>query len=170
MELRIVDDDNHERPPGEEGHLQFRGIAVFTGYLDNPGATREAFTDDGWFRTGDTALLTVQGRLRITGRAKELVNRGGVKYHPADVEDIVNQLPAVQSSAVVSYPDEVLGERACVFIELAPGASVTLGEVTAALERAGLAKFKWPERLELVDAMPLTPTRKVIRGRRQALL
>ncbi len=103
--------------------------------------------------------------MRITGRAKEIINRGGVKYHPSEVEEVVDRLPGVAACAVVPYSDPVLGERACIFVESAGGAAVTLDAVCAALDAAGLAKFKWPERLERIDAMPLTPTRKIIRGR-----
>ena len=170
MALKIVDDDGHPLPAGEEGRLLFQGIAVFTGYLNNDAATQAAFTADGWFDSGDTALLTETGHLRITGRVKELINRGGIKYHPKEVEDLVNQLDAVVNSAVVPYPDEVLGERASIFIEPAQGATLTLAQITAALDQAGIAKFKWPERLQIVDAMPLTPTRKIIRGRLKELL
>jgi len=165
METRIVDETGKAVPQGDEGHLQSRGIAVFWRYLNNEGATGEAFTEDGWFRTGDMAYYNAAGRVIITGRSKELVNRGGIKYHPAEVEDIVNQMGEICASAVVPYADAVLGERACLFVELAEGRQVSLEQVCQHLAEAGLAKFKWPERLEVVDAMPLTPTRKIIRGR-----
>jgi acyl-CoA synthetase (AMP-forming)/AMP-acid ligase II len=159
-ELRVVDE-----------RLQVRGLSVFREYLKNPAATREAFTADGWFETGDTAELSAGGHLRFTGRVKEIINRGGVKYSPLDVEAIIDRVPGVARSAIVPYPDAVLGERACVFVQPAPGAApATLAAVTGALDRAGVAKFKWPERLELIDAMPLTPTQKVMRGRLRELL
>jgi len=167
MELQVVDDDDAPVAQGEEGHLLIRGIAVFSGYWNNETATAEAFTENGWFRTGDTARLDAEGKLIITGRSKEVINRGGIKYHPAEVEQVVDRLPEVTASAIVPYSDEVLGERACIFVEPVPGAQVTLNDIANALQDAGLAKFKWPERLELVDAMPLTPTRKIIRGRLQ---
>lgn len=154
-ELRVV---------GE--HLQVRGAALFSGYFKNETATREAFTADGWFDTGDTAELSAAGHLRFTGRVKEIINRGGVKYSPLDVEAIIDRMPGVARSAMVPYPDVVLGERACVFVQPAPGApAATLEAIMRELERAGVAKFKWPERLELIDVMPLTPTQKVMRGR-----
>ena len=158
-ELRVVDE-----------RLQVRGVSVFSGYLNNERATRAAFTPDGWFETGDTAELT-GGHLRFTGRTKEIINRGGVKYSPLDIEAIIDRMPGVARAAIVPYPDPVLGERACVFVQAAPGAApATLEAITRQLDRAGVAKFKWPERLEVIEAMPLTPTQKVMRGRLRELL
>ena len=159
-ELRVV-----------EERLQVRGVSLFSGYLKNEKATREAFTADGWFETGDTAELSAAGHLRFTGRVKEIINRGGVKYSPLDVEAIIDRIPGVARSAIVPYPDPALGERACVFVQPAPGTPApTLEAIMGELDRAGVAKFKWPERLELVDAMALTPTQKVMRGRLRDLL
>ncbi len=159
-ELRVV---------GER--LQVRGVSLFREYLKNPAATRAAFTPDGWFETGDTADLSAGGHLRFTGRVKEIINRGGVKYSPLDLEALIDRMPGVARSAIVPYPDAVLGERACVFVQPAPGAAAaTLEAIMRELDRAGVAKFKWPERLELIDVMPLTPTQKVMRGRLRELL
>jgi cyclohexanecarboxylate-CoA ligase len=154
-ELRVV-----------EERLQVRGTSLFNEYFKNRGATREAFTADGWFETSDTAELSAAGHLRFTGRVKEIINRGGVKYSPLDIEAIIDRMPGVARSAIVPYADPVLGERACVFVQPAPGApAATLEAIMRELDRAGVAKFKWPERLELMEAMPLTPTQKVMRGR-----
>lgn len=159
-ELRVV---------GER--LQVQGISLFSGYLKNPKATREAFSADGWFETGDTAELSAAGHLRFTGRVKEIINRGGVKYSPLDVEAIIDRMPGIARSAIVPFPDAVLGERACVFVQPAlDAARPTLEAIVRALDSAGVAKFKWPERLELVEAMPITPTQKVMRGRLRELL
>lgn len=154
-ELRVVDE-----------RLQVRGVSLFSEYLKNAAATREAFTADGWFETGDTAEISGAGHLRFTGRVKEIINRGGVKYSPLDVEALIDRMPGVARSAIVPYPDAVLGERACVFVQAASGAArPTLEAIMRELDRAGVAKFKWPERLELIETMPLTPTQKVMRGR-----
>lgn len=170
-ELRIVDEAGQPLPAGTEGRLQVRGISVFAGYSDNAAATAEAFTGDGWFDTGDTGKLTAGGHLQLTGRVKEIINRGGVKYSPIDIEAILDRLPGVARSAVVPYADPVLGERACVFIQPAAGAALpALAELTSALDAAGIAKFKWPERVEAIAAMPLTPTQKIMRGRLRDLL
>lgn len=149
--------------PGEEGRLQVRGPSVFAGYLDNAAATAEAF-DDGWFDTGDTARLGADGALTLTGRVRELIDRGGVKFNPVDVEALLDAVPGVGRCVLVPMPDPVLGERACAFVVRDGSAPVSLGTLTAALDAAGVAKFKWPERLEFIDELPVTPTQKVRRG------
>jgi cyclohexanecarboxylate-CoA ligase len=170
-ELRIVDDSGKLLPAGVEGRLQVRGASVFAGYLNNAAATAEAFAGEGWFETGDTGRLTAGGHLQLSGRVKEIINRGGVKYSPVDVEAVLDRVTGVARSAVVPYPDAVLGEKACVFIQPAPGAAApALAELTRALDAAGIAKFKWPERLETIAALPLTPTQKIMRGRLRELL
>lgn len=163
-ELRVVDESGMPVAIGEEGELQVQGPSVFAGYLDNTIANVEGFSADGWFRTGDIASIDASGFVRLTGRSKEIINRGGVKFNPIDIEHIIAELPAIMNCAIVPYPDAVLGERACLCAELHPGHSLNLEEVQNALDKANVAKFKWPERIELIDALPLTPTRKVMRG------
>ena len=164
-EARIADLDGTALPPGEEGELQIRGCSVFDAYDGNPDATAAAFTADGWFRTGDLATMDEAGFVAITGRDKDIINRGGVKINPVDVEAAIDRHPAVVQSAIVPIKDPVLGERACCFAVVAPGQSLALDDVTAWLAQQGVAKLKWPERLEVIDEMPLTPTRKIIKGR-----
>jgi cyclohexanecarboxylate-CoA ligase len=108
--------------------------------------------------------MTASGHVRMTGRLKDIINRGGVKFNPFDVEALIERHPAVLQCAIVPMPDKVLGERACCFATLRPGKSLTLADVTAWLAQNQVAKLKWPERLETIDAMPLTPTRKIIKG------
>jgi len=156
-----VVDDRNVLPADTEGELQVRGLSVFDGYLDNAQATAEAFTGDGWFRTGDLARLDAQGNLSITGRSKEVINRGGVKFNPADVEAVIAAHPAVELCAIVPMPDPVLGERACCFVVARGGAEIDLDAIRAWLARHGIAKTKWPERLEVIEEMPMTPTRKI---------
>jgi len=151
---------------GEDNELQVRGCLMFPGYYGNEAANREAFTADGWFRTGDLATIDAAGNVAITGRSKDVINRGGVKFNPRDVEDLLSAHPLVLMAAVVPMPDPVLGERACAFVQLRPGAAVpSLADLVAWLLERKIAKVKLPERLVLVDEMPLTPTRKVIKGR-----
>ena len=164
VELRIVGDDGAPLPAGAEGELEIRGFTLFAGYLDNDAANRDAFTEDGFFRSGDLARIDDGGNLVITGRVKDVINRGGIKLNPTDVEYLVTAHDSVVQSAIVPEPDEVLGERCCLFVELVPGASLTLEEVTAWLEAKGVAKMRWPERIETVDEMPMTPTRKILKG------
>jgi non-ribosomal peptide synthetase component E (peptide arylation enzyme) len=160
----ILDENGRALPPGMEGELAMRSPFAFEGYVNNSEATAESFTQGGWFRTGDLANMDAAGNVRILGRGKEQINRGGVKFHPADVEDVLAKHPRVQMAALVAMPDERLGERACCFMVPRPGqAPPGLADLTAFLAKAGVAKFKWPERLEMVEALPLTPTGKVQR-------
>jgi len=164
-ELRVVDDENIELETGSEGRLQMRGPSLFPGYLDNEAATAASFSDDGWFETGDTAKIDADSNLTITGRVKEIINRGGIKFNPIDVEFEIDQMPQIERSAIVPYPDDVLGEKACVFVVAAGDQKIELAAIAAHLEKSGVAKFKWPERLEVVATMPLTPTQKIMRAR-----
>ena len=159
-ELRVML-DGAPLPPGEEGELQVRGCSVFSRYRGNDAATADAFTADGWFRTGDLARMAADGNIRITGRLKEVINRGGVKFNPADIEALIDKHPAVLQCAIAPLPDPVMGERACCFAVLKPSASLSLDDIRAWLTQHGIGKTKWPERLEIVAEMPLTPTRKI---------
>ncbi len=163
-EVRVCAPDGAVLPPGEEGELQIRGVSVFGGYYRNDAVNAESFVD-GWFRTGDLAIIAADGAVSVTGRQKDLINRGGVKINPADVEEAIDRHPDIVQSAIIPMRDEMLGERACCFAVARPGAAPGLAGITGWLDREGIAKLKWPERLVLVDALPLTPTRKVIKGR-----
>lgn len=167
--LRIVDDAGQPLGFEQEGRLQVRGHSLFGGYLDNRQATDAAFTDV-WFDTGDIGMLTPDSALVITGRVKELINRGGVKFNPTDVELILDRVAGVERCVLVPMPDPVLGERTCAFVKRNGQAEVTLAALTQMLELAGVAKFKWPERLEFIEEMPLTPTQKVMRSKLSDLL
>ena len=164
-EARVCDADGNPLPAGEEGELQIRGTSVFGGYYRNDDANAASFTGDGWFRTGDRAEIDETGAVSITGREKDLINRGGVKINPADVEEAIDRHPDIVQSAIVPMPDPVLGERSCCFAIPRDGAAPELGDLIAWLDSERIAKLKWPERLVLVDELPLTPTRKVIKGR-----
>jgi acyl-coenzyme A synthetase/AMP-(fatty) acid ligase len=165
-EARVVDVDGNACAAGAEGELQVRGCLLFPGFLDNPEANASAFTADGWYRTGDLASVDSAGNVRITGRTKDIINRGGVKFNPRDVEDMIDSHPKVLQSAIVPMADSVLGERACCFVTLRPAAAaLTLDELVAFLLQKNISKTKLPEKLVVVQEMPLTPTRKVIKGR-----
>ncbi|MFN0160656.1 MAG: AMP-binding protein [Burkholderiales bacterium] len=165
-EVRICDALGNALAPGATGELQVRGSLLFPGFFDNEAANQAAFTKDGWYRTGDLAVMDAAGNVAITGREKDIINRGGVKFNPRDLEDLLDAHPQVMQSAIVPMPDTVLGERACCFITLRPGAATpSLEELTAYLLEHNIAKYKLPERLVVVAEMPLTPTRKIIKGR-----
>jgi cyclohexanecarboxylate-CoA ligase len=160
MELRVVGPDARVLPPDTEGDLQVRGSAQFIGYFKRPEFTTEAYTADGWFKTGDLGRLDRDAYLSITGRAKDLIIRGGENISVAEVENLLFTHPKVQSVAIVAMPDERLQERACAFVVPTPGQSPTLAELTAFLE-GKVAKVKWPERVELVSEFPMTPSGKI---------
>jgi cyclohexanecarboxylate-CoA ligase len=164
FEARMIRDDGSIAPDGEDGELEIRGCSVIAGYFNNDDANRTAFTGDGWFRTGDLARRDSDGSVHITGRDKDIINRGGIKINPVDVEAVIDRHPSVLMSAIAPVPDAVLGERACVYIELRPEMTVTLDDICRWLDENGVAKMKWPENLEIIERMPLTPTRKIIKG------
>jgi acyl-CoA synthetase (AMP-forming)/AMP-acid ligase II len=152
--------------PGAEGELQIRGALLFPGYYRNDAATEAAFAPGGWFRSGDLATMDADGHVAITGRIKDVINRGGVKFNPRDIEDLLDGHPAIGQSAIVPMPDAVLGEKACAFVTLAADAEApTLEALVDYLLQHKIAKNKLPERLVVIDEMPLTPTRKIIKGR-----
>jgi acyl-CoA synthetase (AMP-forming)/AMP-acid ligase II len=154
-EIRIVEEE-----------LQVRGCLLFPGYYENDQANAAAFTADGWFRTGDLAAIDAAGNVAITGRSKDIINRGGIKFNPREVEDLLAVHPKILQAAIVPMPDAVLGEKACLFITLRnPSEPVVLEEVVAYLMEKNIAKIKLPEKLVVVAEMPMTPTRKVIKAR-----
>jgi cyclohexanecarboxylate-CoA ligase len=161
MELRVVDDAGKALAEGVEGELLVRGPAQFGGYFKRPAFTAEAHTPEGWFRTGDRAVLDRAGYVSITGRSKDLIIRGGENIPVAEVENLLFAHPKVHGIAIVAMPDPRLSERACAFVIPKPGAPPTLRELTAYLDAQGLAKHKFPERLELVTEFPMTPSGKI---------
>ncbi|GAB3518199.1 AMP-binding protein [Phytohabitans suffuscus] len=160
MGLRIVDDDLQPVPDGTEGRLQARGPSIILGYRDQPELTRDAQTPDGWFETGDLGRRMPDGGIRITGRSKDIIIRGGQNVPVVEIENLLAQHGKVRDVAVVAYPDERLGERGCAVV-VPEGTPPTLRELTAHLEAAGMAKQFWPERLEIREAMPRTPSGKI---------
>ena len=165
VEARLLGDDGNPVAAGELGEFQVRGCSVFTGYHGNDDANTEAFTADGWFRTGDVAVADEAGNIAISGRIKDIINRGGVKYNPREVEDLLHRHPAISEAAIVPVPDPVLGEKACCCVVAAPRAALDLAAVCDYLAGHGIAKHKLPERLEFFDTLPLGPTRKVVKER-----
>lgn len=165
LEVRIVDAEGRVLGADEEGELQFRGFSVMSGYVGNDAANAAAFTPDGWFRSGDIAVQDKDGNITITGRLNDVINRGGVKINPSDIESAIAQHEAVVQIALVPIPDDVLGERICAAAKLTEGARLDLNGLCAFLAERGISKTRWPERLVIVDEMPMTPTRKIIKSR-----
>ena len=173
-EVRVYAPDTEEPvPPGTRGELCTRGPYTIRGYFRAPERNAEAFTSDGFYRTGDIVVeVPHEGRnfYRLEDRIKDLINRGGEKVNAAEIENLLIRHPAVERVAVVAMPDERLGERCCAFIVPKAGQQAPeLGEVQRFLDEIGVAKFKWPERIEACDELPLTNVSKVdkraLRGR-----
>ncbi len=160
-ELRIVDDAGRDVAPGEIGELLCRGPYTIRGYYRAEDHNRAAFTSEGYYRTGDLVRMHPSGNLVVEGRKKDVINRGGEKISAEEMEDLVLSHPAVLNAAVVAMPDEVLGERACAYVVLRPGASLTFEELARHLEARRIARFKIPERLEIVECFPATAVGKV---------
>ncbi|MBI4287482.1 MAG: AMP-binding protein [Chloroflexi bacterium] len=160
-EFKIIDSDGKEAPQGQEGELVTRGPHVFRGYYRNPQENAVSFTKEGFFRTGDMAAQDKEGGYMITGRIKEWIRRGGMTIVPVELEEPLLKHPKVQNVAVVGMPDPRLGERTCAYIKPKAGQTITLEDVTSFLAAQGLATYKLPERLELVDVMPVTVHDKV---------
>ncbi|HVZ09739.1 cyclohexanecarboxylate-CoA ligase [Rhodopila sp.] len=159
MAVRVVDADGQPAPPGTEGLLQVRGCSNFVGYLKRPDLA--GIDTEGWFDTGDIARIDADGYIRIAGRAKDIIIRGGENIPVVEVENLLYRHPAIAEVAIVGYPDPRLGERACAFVRLREGASFSLSDMTAYLQAQQMARQYMPERLEVVADLPRTPSGKV---------
>jgi non-ribosomal peptide synthetase component E (peptide arylation enzyme) len=160
--LRLIDEHGRDVPPGAEGEIAADGPSVHLGYHKNAAANAELFTEDGWFRTGDLGQLDRSGNLRIVGRLKEMINRGGKKFFPREIEEILYTHPKILHAAIVGVPDPRLGERNCLCVIPRPGARIALDEVVAFL-RNDVATYKLPEMIETFAELPFTPTGKIQR-------
>jgi len=158
-EVRIVDAEGREAPRNTVGALQVRGSSLFVGYLKRPELSR--LTEDGWFDTGDLARMDDEGYIRICGRSKDVIIRGGENIPVVEVESAIYGMPQVGDVAIVAMPDARLQERACAFVTLHPECTLTLEDVRRHLEKQGVSKHFWPERLEVIGEMPRTPTGKI---------
>jgi acyl-CoA synthetase len=159
-EVRIVDDDGNDLPLGEEGEILAVGPEQFLGYRDGE-LDAAAFDPAGWFRTGDVGRVDDRGYLTITDRKKDIIIRGGENLSSKEIEDVLARHPSVVEAAVVAVPDERYGEKACAFVLLREGASLSLPEVQEHFAVAGVAKQKAPERLEVVTDLPRNSMGKV---------
>ncbi len=161
MELKVTGRDGSPLESGDEGELMVRGPMVTMGYFRQQELTEQVYQADGFFRTGDLARLDVDGYVRITGRIKDLIIRGGVNIAPADVEDVLFKHPRVSSAAVVGAPDQRLGERIWAYVVLSHGDALSVGELRHWMKSSGVSRQKWPERVEIVDQLPMTTSGKV---------
>ncbi len=161
-EIKVVDEEGREVPDGVAGELVCRGPYTIRGYYNAPEITRKAFTTDGFYRMGDVVRKR-DGYLYLEGRKKDLINRGGEKISCEEVENYILGHQDVESACVVAMPDELFGEKACAFVILRPGRSLTLDQLVAYLQTREFARFKLPERLEVVESFPISPAGKVLR-------
>lgn len=157
--VKVLRMDGSPAPVGETGVLKVRGAQMCLGYYKRPDM--EPFDAEGWFDTGDLAYMDDEGYIRINGRIKDVVIRGGENVPIVEIENLLFKHPAVLSAALVGYPDSRLGERACAFVTLRPGQTLDLKEVQAYMAENKVAKQYWPERVEIVPDLPKTPAGKV---------
>jgi cyclohexanecarboxylate-CoA ligase len=159
MEVRIVDFEGKPVPTGQSGRLLVRGCQMFSGYYKRPDL--ETFDAQGWFDSGDLAYMDDEGYIRISGRVKDVLIRGGENVPVVEIENLLYKHPAVAAVAVVGYPDARLGERGCAFIVAKPGNTIDLAAMQAYLAECKMAKQFWPERVELVADLPRTASGKI---------
>lgn len=160
-EIRIVDENGEDLPDGTPGAILTRGPYTPRGYYRAAESNALAFTQDGWYSTGDIVERRPDGNLIVQGRNKDMINRGGDKISADEIESLVYRINAVAQAAAVSMPDPILGERVCLYVTLKPGTDITLEEVQDSLRGIGIATFKIPERLIILDELPLTKVGKV---------
>ena len=160
FEVRVVGEGDRDLPAGEAGEVLLRGGSVMAGYLDDPEETAKMLSADGWLRTGDLGVIDEAGRLRIVGRVKDMFIVGGFNAYPAEIENALLRHPAVLQAAVIGIPDERLGEVGMAFVVVS--GDVT-GEDIMEWSRSEMANYKVPRAVEVVDALPLNATGKVMK-------
>lgn len=158
---KVVDLDGNTLPPGQQGELLLKGPSVFAGYYKNPEENAKVFDKDGFFKTGDLAIIDEQGYVRLTGRLKEMINRGGESISATVIESLISRHPDVAVVAVVPMPDPFMGERVCAYIQPVAGATLTFDDVITFLKGEKASVQQLPERIEFVEAMPYTAAQKL---------
>jgi 2,3-dihydroxybenzoate-AMP ligase len=158
---KVIDQKGKALPVGAEGELVLKGPGVFTGYYNNPEENKKVFTRDGFFRTGDLARINEKGYITLTGRIKEMINRGGESISATEIERLITRHPGVAAVAVIPMPDPLMGERVCAYIQPKAGARLTFEEVISFLRGQKASVLQLPERIEFIDAMPYTGVQKV---------
>ncbi len=159
VDVRVVDAQGEPLPNGKTGRLMVRGAQMFMGYYKRPDI--ETFDAEGWFDTGDLAYMDDEGYIRINGRTKDVLIRGGENVPVVEIEALLYKHPAVTEAAVVGYPDERLGERGCACVVLRAGMALDLAALQAYMQECKVAKQYWPERVIVLPALPRTPSGKI---------
>lgn len=160
-QVRLMEESGKEAPEGGIGEITVRGPCGGAGFYKDLEATRAAFTEEGWFSTGDLGRWDEQGNLKVVGRIKDVIIRGGQNIYPPEIENILISHPKVAAAALVGMPDSVMGEKACLYVVPKAGEALTFDEMVAFLKEKGMAPYKLPERLELLEEMPLVAGMKV---------
>ncbi len=158
---KVIDKDGNELPPNTRGELVLKGPGVFTGYYNNPEENKEAFTKDGFFRTGDVAKIDEKGYITLTGRIKEMINRGGESISATEIERLINRHRDVAAVAVIPMPDPSMGERVCAYIQPKAGTQLSFDEIISFLKEQKASVLQLPERIEFIDTMPYTGAEKL---------
>ncbi len=158
--VKVIDQYENELPPNKDGEIVYKGPTLFTGYLKSAEENKKNFTKDGFFKTGDLAKIDENGIIRITGRIKDTILRGGETISAGGIERLIRTHSAVADAAVIGMPDKALGERICAYVQLKSGASLSLDELKTHLKGIGASVLQMPERLEFIDAIPLTNLNK----------
>ncbi|EHK6180262.1 TPA: medium-chain fatty-acid--CoA ligase [Escherichia coli] len=162
VEIKVVDDARKTLPPGCEGEEASRGPNVFMGYFDEPELTARALDEEGWYYSGDLCRMDEAGYIKITGRKKDIIVRGGENISSREVEDILLQHPKIHDACVIAMPDERLGERSCAYVVLkAPHHSLSLEDVVTFFSRKRVAKYKYPEHIVVIEKLPRTASGKI---------
>jgi 2,3-dihydroxybenzoate-AMP ligase len=159
--VKVVDDDGVEVPQGEWGELWAQGPTVVRGYYKSEELNKKAFDPDGFYKTGDMVTQDSEGYLILEGRKKDMINRGGEKISAEEIENLILGHPSVMVTAVVAMPDPLFGEKSCAYVVLNKGKTLQFEELKTFLLEKKIAKFKLPERLEVVEEFPLTSMSKI---------
>jgi non-ribosomal peptide synthetase component E (peptide arylation enzyme) len=157
---QVIDPKGKTLPLGAEGELVLKGPGVFTGYYNNPEENKKVFTKEGFFRTGDLARINEKGYITLTGRIKEMINRGGESISATEIERLITRHPGVAAVAVIPMPDPLMGERVCAYVQPKAGARLTFEEIISFLKGQKASVLQLPERIEFIDAMPYTGVQK----------
>ena len=159
----MIDDDENILPFGAVGELATRGPYTVCGYFRAPDRNKTAWTSDGFYKMGDLVRMNEKGYIFTEGRKKDVINRGGEKINVEEVENLILSYPKVKNVAIVAMPDPIFMERACAYVILKAGEAMTFKELSTYLLTKNIAKFKLPERLEVVNEFPLSPAGKILK-------
>ncbi len=167
MHTKLIDLETGEEitKPGIPGELCLTGATIFDGYYKSPEDNAAAFTEDGYFRSGDLFQITgdAEQYYQFVGRCKALIIRGGVNISPEELDEVLSSHPQIAEAAVASYPDDIMGEKICAFVVPSAGQSLSLEDLKSYFESQNIAKFKWPEKIKIMEALPRNPMNKVVR-------